>query len=87
MGELRNFSHANVFVISLDRAVERREHMKQLCEKLDPQVTFVSGVDGRNLNAEQRNLYHSTLARRIHGCKMNDSEMAATSAIIAVTPG
>jgi glycosyl transferase family 25 len=73
--KLRNFSQVKIFVISLDRAVERRDHMNQLCQKLGLQVTFVSGVDGRTLTAEQRNRYSPALARRIYGCEMTDSEI------------
>jgi glycosyl transferase family 25 len=72
---LRKFSQVNIFVISLDRAVERREHMKSLFQKLGLQVTFVSGVDGRALTPEQRNRYKPALARRIYGCEMTDSEI------------
>ena len=75
MVNLRKFSQVKIFVISLDRAVERREHMKLLCQKLGLQVTFVSGVDGRNLTADQRSRYNPAKARRIYGCEMTNSEI------------
>jgi len=65
-----------VFVISLDRAVERREHMKKLVSDLGFTATVISAVDGRNLRPEQRAKYSSERARRIYGCEMSDSEIA-----------
>lgn len=65
-----------VFVISLDRAVERREHIKKLVSDLGFTATIISAVDGRNLRPEQRARYSSERARRIYGCEMNNSEIA-----------
>src|SRR5262245_33145242 len=65
-----------VFVISLDRAVERREHIKKLVSDLGFTATIISAVDGRNLRPEQRAKYSSERAQRIYGCEMSDSEIA-----------
>lgn len=65
-----------VFVISLERAVERREYMKSLVAKLGFSATIISAVDGKNLRAEQRARYSSARAQRIYGCEMSDNEIA-----------
>ncbi len=65
-----------VFVISLERAVERREHMKHLLSDLGFIGNIISAVDGKNLRPEQRARYNSERARRIYGCEMSDSEIA-----------
>jgi glycosyl transferase family 25 len=64
-----------VFVISLERAVERRAHMATLTQKLGLTAEFVSAVDGRKLNDEQRARYDRSAARRIYGVDMSDSEI------------
>jgi len=65
-----------VFVISLERAVERREHMKQLLSDLGFTGTIISAVDGKNLLPEQRARYSSERAKRIYGCDLSDNEIA-----------
>jgi glycosyl transferase family 25 len=65
-----------VFVISLERAVERREHMKSLVSRLGFTANIVSAVDGKKLRPEQRSRYSSQRAKRIYGCEMSDSEIA-----------
>lgn len=65
-----------VFVISLERATERREHMKGLLSKLGFTATIISAVDGKNLRPDQRARYNSERARRIYGCEMSDNEIA-----------
>jgi glycosyl transferase, family 25 len=70
------FNNFQVFVISLERAVERRGYMKSLVSKLGFTANIVSAVDGRKLNPEQRARYSSARARRVYGCEMSDSEIA-----------
>src|SRR5262245_33796044 len=70
-----SISDLQVFVISLDRAVERREHMTSLISRLGLVPQFVSAVDGRRLTAEQRARYSSERAKRIYGCEMSDNEI------------
>jgi glycosyl transferase family 25 len=65
-----------VFVISLERAVERREYMRSLVAELGFTATIISAVDGKNLRPEQRARYNSERARRIYGCEMSDNEIA-----------
>jgi len=72
--ERRNSFQA--FVISLDRAKERREYMQGLLAQLGFNATIVSAVDGKNLRPEQRARYNSERARRVYGCEMSDNEIA-----------
>ena len=65
-----------VFVISLERAVERREYMRNLIADLGFNATIISAVDGKKLRPEQRARYNSERARRIYGCEMSDNEIA-----------
>lgn len=65
-----------VFVISLDRATERREYMRNLVADLGFNATIISAVDGKNLRPEQRARYQRERAHRVYGCEMSDSEIA-----------
>lgn len=65
-----------VFIISLDRAEQRRDYMRALIARLGMTAHFVSAVDGQNLTAEQRARYSSRRARRVYGCEMTDNEIA-----------
>lgn len=65
-----------VFVISLDRATERREYMRNLVSDLGFNATIISAIDGKNLRPEQRARYKSERARRVYGCEMSDNEIA-----------
>jgi glycosyl transferase family 25 len=65
-----------VFVISLERALERREYMKSLVARLGFNATIISAVDGKNLRPEQRARYSSARAQRVYGCEMSDNEIA-----------
>jgi glycosyl transferase, family 25 len=73
MSGTQNFQ---VFIISLERAAERREYMKSLVSKLGFTANVVSAVDGRRLTSEQRSKYNSARARKVYGCEMSDSEIA-----------
>ena len=64
-----------VFVISLDRATERREYMRNLVADLGLNATIISAVDGKNLRPEQRARYKSDRARKVYGCEMSDNEI------------
>ena len=70
------FNNFQVFVVSLERAVERREYIKSLVSKLGFTENIIPAVDGRKLNPEQRARYSSARARRVYGCEMSDSESA-----------
>ena len=65
-----------VFIVSLDRAADRRAYMRNLIARLGLEANFVSAVDGRNLTAAQRACYSSPHARRVYGCDMTDGEIA-----------
>src|SRR5690349_20071502 len=73
MEKLQTFQ---VFVVSLERAVERREYMRNLIAQLGFTATIISAVDGKNLRPEQRARYSRERARRIYGCEMSDNEIA-----------
>lgn len=73
---MRRPSTFPVFVISLDRAVERREYMKRLVSDLGLDATIISAVDGKSLTPDQRSRYNSERARRLYGCEMSDTEIA-----------
>ena len=65
-----------VFVISLERAVDRRAHMTRLLKGLGIEAEFVPAVDGRALSAEDRSQYDSRLARLNYRSEMTDTEIA-----------
>ena len=65
-----------VFVISLDRAVDRRAHMEGLLSQLGLKAEFVSAVDGRALSEADRGQYDSRLARLDYRSEMTDTEIA-----------
>ena len=65
-----------VFVISLERAVERRAHMQRLLAEVGLEAEFVSAVDGRAMTATDRAQYDSRLARRNYRSEMTNSEIA-----------
>jgi glycosyl transferase family 25 len=69
-------SKFQVFVISLDRAVERREYISRLTAELGFTANIVRAVDGAKLTDEQRSRYDRERARRIYGCEMSDNEIA-----------
>jgi glycosyl transferase family 25 len=73
-----------VFVISLERATERREYMADLVSRLGLTAEFVSAVDGKQLSPEQRARYSSRRARRIYGCEMTDSEIGCYMSHLAI---
>jgi glycosyl transferase, family 25 len=64
-----------VFVISLERATERREYMRKIVDQLGFNATIVSAVDGKCLRPEQRARYKSERATRVYGCEMSDNEI------------
>jgi glycosyl transferase family 25 len=65
-----------VFIISLERAVDRRAHMIGLLEGLGIEAEFVPAVDGRALTTADRGQYDSRLARLNYRSEMTDSEIA-----------
>lgn len=65
-----------VFIISLERAEERREYMRNLAANLGLTATIISAIDGKNLRPEHRARYNSERARAIYGCEMSDNEIA-----------
>jgi len=73
-----------VFVVSLDRATQRRAHMKKLLDDVGFEATFVSAVDGRSLRPDQRARYDGSRARQVYGCDMTDNEIACYLSHISV---
>ena len=65
-----------VFVISLERATERRAHMQRLLTEVGLEAEFVSAVDGRAMTAADLAQYDSRLARRNYRSEMTNSEIA-----------
>ena len=65
-----------IFVISLERAVERRAHMVRLLKSLGLEAEFVSAVDGQALTPADRRQYDSRLARLDYRSEMTDTEIA-----------
>ncbi len=65
-----------IFVINLERDVERRRHMTQTLAQLGLTAEFVTAVDGRRLSDSDRALYDRARARRIYGVDMWDTEIA-----------
>jgi glycosyl transferase family 25 len=65
-----------IFVINLERDIERRNHMAQSLAALDLVPEFVAAVDGRQLSAPERALYDQARALRIYGVSMMDTEIA-----------
>ena len=65
-----------IFVISLDRAVDRRAHMQALLSELGLTAEFVSAVDGAALTPADRSQYDARLARLNYRAEMTDTEIA-----------
>jgi glycosyl transferase family 25 len=65
-----------IFVISLERATERRAHMQALLDQLGLQAEFILAVDGRALTAADRARYDSRRARLHYRSEMTDAEIA-----------
>ncbi len=65
-----------IFVISLDRAVDRRAHMQALLSGLGLTAEFVSAVDGAALTPADRSQYDARLARLNYRSEMTDTEIA-----------
>ena len=63
------------FVISLERARQRRAHMDRLLRDLGMSAEFVSAVDGRALSAQQRSRYDAAKARIDYRAEMSDAEI------------
>ena len=65
-----------IFVINLQRQVERRRHMTALLDRLGLVAEFVTAVDGRALTPAERAAYDPARARRVYGVEMRDGEIA-----------
>ena len=63
------------FVISLERARDRRAHMERLLRDLGMSAEFVPAVDGRALSAQQRSRYDAARARVDYRAEMSDAEI------------
>src|ERR1700757_3668763 len=66
------------FVISLERAVDRRAHMTRLLQGLGIEAEFVPAVDGRALTAADRRQYDSRLARLTSRSEMTNPKIACS---------
>jgi glycosyl transferase family 25 len=73
LGEKASYS---VFVISLERAAERRAHTRRLLRDLDLDGEIVAAVDGAALTAADRAAYDGAKARIVYGAEMTDPEIA-----------
>jgi glycosyl transferase family 25 len=81
---MRGFAEARVFVISLERALDRRAHIAALASRTGLKAEFVTAVDGRALTPEQRSRYNPKRAKRIYGCEMSDNEIACYLSHVSV---
>jgi glycosyl transferase family 25 len=64
-----------VFVINLERDVERRLHMTAELATLGFAAEFVPAVDGRTLGQADRAVYDANRALRVYGGPMSDAEI------------
>jgi glycosyl transferase family 25 len=64
------------FVVSLERAVERRAHMQKLLKKLGLEAQFIKAVDGAALTDAQRARYDRAKANLLYGSEMTGGEIA-----------
>ncbi len=64
-----------VFVINLERASARREHMAKLVAELGLDVEFVAAVDGAALTDADRAPHDRARARVVYGAELTDPEM------------
>ena len=65
-----------IFVINLERDVERRRHMTETLGALGLAAEFVAAVNGRALPAACRAAYDPAKALRVYGVPMWDNEIA-----------
>lgn len=64
-----------VFVINLERDVERRSHMQRLLNNLDIDAEFIPAVDGTKLTDADKAMYNETQALKIYGSPMLPTEI------------
>ena len=64
-----------IFVINLERSVDRRESMKRQLEHLALPYEFVKAVDGNCLTTEQLSKYSAQDSLRIHGRELTRAEI------------
>lgn len=72
------------FVISLDRAVNRRNYMQAMLGSIGVAPEYVSAVDGKTLTAAQRAIYDPKAAHRVYGCEMTDSEIGCCHSHLSI---
>ena len=65
-----------IFVINLERDVERRRHMTEVLGGLGLTAEFVTAVNGRQLAESDRAAFGPARSRRIYGVDMMDNEIA-----------
>ncbi len=49
-----------IFIINLERDVEKREYMEKLCARYSLDVHFINAIDGRKLSDEDVNIFYSS---------------------------
>jgi glycosyl transferase, family 25 len=67
-----------IFVINLERDVERRRHMTAVLGGLGLSAEFVTAVNGRQLSESDRAAFDRARSRRIYGVDMMDNEIACS---------
>lgn len=65
-----------IFVINLERDVERRRHMTEVLGGLGLAAEFVTAVNGRQLAESDRAAFDRARSQRIYGVDMMDTEIA-----------
>jgi glycosyl transferase family 25 len=65
-----------IFVINLERDVERRRHMTAVLGGLGLAAEFVTAVNGRQLAESDRAAFDRARSQRIYGVDMMDTEIA-----------
>ena len=73
-----------VFVISLRRATERREHISKQMQEQNIPFEFIDAVDGRTLTEEQKSLADLALAEELLGHTLVPGEIGCALSHIGV---
>lgn len=65
-----------IFVISLCRRTDRRQHMQALLDQVGLRAEFIDAVDGKRLTPEQYATYDRKKALLVYGVEMSPAEIA-----------
>ncbi|HVY90238.1 MAG TPA: glycosyltransferase family 25 protein [Hyphomonadaceae bacterium] len=72
------------FVISLERAVERRAHIHALMKRLGIDAEIVDAVDGRRLTTQHLARYDAKAAMQVYGCDLSPNEIACFNSHLGI---